>query len=330
MRGWQRLGFDIHSIEDGVSEKHMDGADEHTPTVSIGLPVFNGENYLRDAVESILAQTFSDFELIICDNASTDRTEEIARHYAAADPRVRYHRNETNIGGARNQKLTVDLSTGRYFRLAAHDDLIAPTFLDECVGELERRPETVICYPGTVVIDTDGKQVSEYQSQRGTALRPSRRFAELAFRTHNCDAVYGVMRGDVIRSAAPMGNFIDADKVFLCGLAMRGAFYAIPRPLFYKRFHPKNYVADWRDRMAWYNPDKKGKPSFPNWLELRGFLRVVATANIGPWERLRCAGTTLAWAVWYSPKLAKDLLVAGRLVWLRSRKKPVEATYNWE
>ena len=71
-----------------------------------------------------------------------------------------------------------------------------------------------------------------------------------------------------------MGNFIDADKVFLCGLAMRGRFLAIPRPLFYKRYHPKNYVANWRDRMAWYNPDRKGKPSFPNWLELRGFLRV--------------------------------------------------------
>ena len=87
--------------------------------------------------------------------------------FAAADSRVRYHRNETNIGGARNQKLTVDLSTGRYVRLAAHDDLVAPTLLEECVAELERRPDIVICYPGTVVIDPDGKEVSEYQVDPG-------------------------------------------------------------------------------------------------------------------------------------------------------------------
>ena len=303
---------------------------EVIPTVSIGLPVFNGENYLAESVESILNQTLGDFELIISDNASTDRTQEIARQFAARDKRVRYHRNETNIGGARNQKLTVDLSRGRYFRLGAHDDLIAPTFLEECVAELERRPDVVICYPGTVVIDPDGNQVSEYQSERGTAPRPSERFAELAFRTHNCDAVYGVVRGEVIRSARPMGNFIDADKAFLCGLAMRGRFHAIPRPLFYKRFHPKNYVADWRDRMAWYNPDRKGKPSFPNWLELQAFIAVVATAPVPLRERLRCAMTTVAWAVWYSPKLAKDLLVAGRVLSYRVRRKPQTAVYNWE
>ena len=305
-------------------------AKAHSPAVSIGLAVYNGENYLEGAIEAILAQTYPDFELIICDNASTDRTEEISRRFAAADKRVRYHRNETNIGGARNQKLTVDLSKGRYVRLAAHDDLVAPTLLEECVAELERRPDIVICYPGTVVIDPDGKEVSEYQSTRGTADTPSKRFAELAFRDHNCDAIYGVMRGDVLRTSEPMGNFIDADKVFLCGLAMRGRFHAIPRPLFYKRYHPKNYVANWRDRMAWYNPDRKGKPSFPNWLELRGFLRVLATAKIGMGERMRCALTTVRWAAWYSPKLAKDLLVAGQLLWLRARKRQVDGTYNWE
>jgi glycosyltransferase involved in cell wall biosynthesis len=315
---------------DSRNTEKMSETDEHVPIVSIGLPVFNGENYLREAIESILAQTFHDFELVISDNASTDRTEEIARHFADVDSRVRYHRNETNIGGARNQNQTVELARGRYFRLSAHDDLIAPTFLEECVAELERQPGIVICYPGTIVIDADGKEVAEYQAERGTAARSGDRFAELAFRTHNCDAVYGVVRSAVIKSTVPMGNFIDADKVFLCDLAMRGPFYALEKPLFYKRFHAKNYVADWRDRMAWYNPDRKGRPSFPNWLELRGFIRVVVTAKIEPWDRLKCGGTTMAWALWYSPKLAKDILVAARLMWYRARKQPLQATYNWE
>jgi glycosyltransferase involved in cell wall biosynthesis len=304
---------------------------ESVPTVSVALAVFNGENYLATAIESILDQTFRDFELIICDNASTDATEEIARRFVDLDDRVRYHRNETNIGGARNQGLTVDLSRGRYIKLAAHDDRIAPTFLEECLAELERRPDAVICFPGTIVLDKDGKRAGEYRSTRGTGARPSKRFSELAFRTHNCDAIYGVMRGDVLRSATPLGNYIDADKVFLCGLAMRGPFITIDRPLFYKRFHPKNYVADWRDRMAWFNPDKKGKPSFPNWLELSGFAKVVATAKIPLRDRVVCAGITVAWAVWYSPKLAKDLLVAGRTVWFRARHKQAPSgIYNWE
>jgi len=304
---------------------------EAVPTVSVGLPVFNGENYLAQAVESILGQTFRDFELIICDNASTDGTEEIARRFAALDPRVRYHRNATNIGGARNQNLAVDLSRGRYIRLAAHDDLIAPTFLEECVRELESRPDVIICFSGTIVIDKDGRNASEYHSTRGTADRPSKRFAELAFRVHNCDAIYGVMRADVLRKAKPLSNYIDADKVFLCGLAMEGRFHAIDHSLFYKRFHPKNYVADWRDRMAWFNPDKKGKASLPNWLELRDFVGVVVRAKIPLRERLLCAGVTAAWAVRYSPQLAKDLYVATRMLLSGARRKSEPAgIYNWE
>ena len=156
------------------------------------------------------------------------------------------------------------------------------------------------------------------------------RFAELAFRVHNCDAIYGVMRTDVLRRANPLGNYIDADKVFLCGLAMQGRFHAIDRPLFHKRFHPKNHVADWRDRMAWFNPDKKGKPSLPNWLELRDFVDVVARAKIPLRERLLCAGVTAAWAVRYSPQLSKDLYVASRMMLSRSHRKGALGIYNWE
>ncbi len=257
----------------------MTEVDEKIPTVSIGLPVFNGANYLEAAIGSILAQTFPDFELIISDNASTDATEAIGRRYAAADPRVRYHRNETNIGGARNQKQTVDMSRGRYFRLAAHDDLIAPTFLEECVAVLEKDPDVVICYPGTVVIDADGNDVSEYQSERGTASRPSKRFAELAFRTHNCDAVYGVMRGSVVRSTPPMGNFIDADKVFLCNLAMWGPFQAIHRPLFYKRFHAEELCGQLAGPDGLVQPRSQGQGVVP---ELVGAAGVRAGGHLGP------------------------------------------------
>jgi glycosyltransferase involved in cell wall biosynthesis len=306
----------------------MDTRLEAVPAVSICLPVYNGENYVAAAIESMLAQTFADFELIITDNASTDRTGEICRKFADADSRVRYHRNERNVGGARNQTLAVQMARGRYVRLSAHDDKIAPTHLEECVALLEKRPDVVIAFTRTVVIDEVGAEVSQYRSTRGTADTPSRRFRELIFRDHNCDAVYGIIRGHVLRSVRPMENFIDSDKVFLCRLAFQGPFVSIDRPLFSKRYHPKNWVGNWRDRMAWYNPDAKGKATFPHWIELFSFIDTVATAPIPLLERLRCGGTMVRWVVRYSPNLAKDLLVAAAsfVPWWRRR----QGIYNWE
>jgi hypothetical protein len=150
----------------------------------------------------------------------------------------------------------------------------------------------------------------------------------LIFRDHNCDAIYGVMRGDVLRSVRPMENFVDGDKVFLSRLAFHGPFVSIDRPLFYKRFHFKNWVGNWRDRMAWYNPDAKGKISFPHWLELSSFSNAVATAPIPLTERLRCGATVVHWVVRYAPNLAKDVIVA--LVSLVPRARRREGVYNWE
>jgi glycosyltransferase involved in cell wall biosynthesis len=301
---------------------------EAVPAVSICLPVYNGENYVAVALESMLAQTLTDFELIISDNASTDRTEEICRKFADADPRVRYHRNERNVGGARNQAIAIQLSRGRYVRLSAHDDKIAPTHLQECVAVLEKRPDVVIAFSRTVVIDEVGTEVSQYRATRGTGDTPSRRFRELIFRDHNCDPIYGVMRGNVLRRVRPMENFIDGDKVFLCRLGFYGPFVSIDRPLFYKRFHPKNWVGNWRDRMAWYNPDAKGKITFPHWIELFSFCNTVVTAPIPPLERLRCGATLVRWVVRYAPNLAKDLVVAAASVVPRSRRR--QGIYNWE
>lgn len=298
------------------------------PAISICLPVYNGENYVAVAIESMLAQTFTDFELIITDNASTDRTQEICRKFADADPRVRYNRNERNVGGARNQAIAVQLSRGRYVRLSAHDDKMAPTHLEECVAVLEERPDAVIAFTRTVVIDEADAEVSQYRATRGTAETPSRRFRELIFRDHNCDAIYGVMRSNVLRSVRPMENFVDGDKVFLSRLAFRGPFVSIDRPLFYKRFHLKNWVGNWRDRMAWYNPDAKGMASFPNWLELFSFCNAVATAPIPLRERLRCGATVAHWTVRYAPNLAKDLLVAVASLLPGARRR--RGIYNWE
>src|SRR5262245_56581544 len=117
------------------------------PLVGIGLPVYNGERFLRQTLDSILAQTFKEFELIISDNSSTDKTEEICLEYSRRDARIRYIRQEINLGASRNYNLVFEMTAGKYFRWAAADDLFSADSLEICVATLEKYPEAVLCYP---------------------------------------------------------------------------------------------------------------------------------------------------------------------------------------
>jgi glycosyltransferase involved in cell wall biosynthesis len=116
------------------------------PLVSVGVPVHNGEQFLAEAVRSVLDQNYANLELIICDNASADATEAICRTIASGDNRVRYLRNPTNIGLLGNFRRTLDEARGKYFTWLAHDDLMTdPAYLTTLVGYLEKNPGTVIC-----------------------------------------------------------------------------------------------------------------------------------------------------------------------------------------
>jgi glycosyltransferase involved in cell wall biosynthesis len=299
--------------------------------MSIGLAVYNGEEFLAEAIDSILAQTFTDFELIISDNASTDRTAEIAKEYAARDPRIRYSRNDTNIGGANNENLTVELATGTYFRLAAHDDVCAPTLLEKCLAALEANPDAVLAYTKIVAIDGHGDVMHETWLRRGLSARPSTRFRELAFKDHSCEPTYGLMRLETLRRTRLQENYVNSDRALLCELALMGRFVEIPEPLFFKRFHAKNVYVDTRARLAWFNPDWKGKVSFPNWRLLQGYVSVIRAAPIPRGEKLRCAATLVHWTLRYAHQLAKDLVV-GVLMFLtpKARRFRNRHVYNWE
>src|SRR5246127_6023313 len=120
-----------------------------TPLVSVGLFVYNGERFIEEALQSILKQTFTDFELIISDNASTDRTGEIVKAYAERDNRIRYYRNEKNIGAGWNARRVYELATGKYFKWATADDFLEPDLLRRCVEILESDPGCVAAYTRT-------------------------------------------------------------------------------------------------------------------------------------------------------------------------------------
>jgi glycosyltransferase involved in cell wall biosynthesis len=304
-------------------------ASTHTPspTLSVGLAVHNGDAHLAEAIESILSQTFTDFELIVCDNASTDATQEICEHYRRMDRRIRYYRNRTNIGGANNENLTVQYARGRYFRWAADDDVCEPTLFERCIDHLEHHPEVVLCYTGITGIDEDGEPFRDLYEQRGTASRPSERLRELLPSDHACEPTYGVVRTEMLLPVGLQRNYPDSDRVLLCALAMRGPFVQLDERLFKKRFHARNVYTDVRARVNWFKPTSRQRVRLPAWIKGVHLLYEITRAPLPLMERGRCLGEVFRWAVQSRRTLAGDLVYsATSLV-----RRPTERwRYNWE
>ena len=166
------------------------------PQITIGVPVFNGERYLEEALRSVLAQTGVDLEVIISDNASTDRTPELCHAFAASDRRIRYLRSESNLGAAANYNRLVELARGEFFKWAAHDDVLEPTFIRECVTALERDERAVLSFPHAVVIDEEGAVVGPeimdaVVVRADTAHERLREYLASSWENPRCTAVLG-------------------------------------------------------------------------------------------------------------------------------------------
>jgi glycosyltransferase involved in cell wall biosynthesis len=209
------------------------------PRLSIGLPVYNGEEYLPEALDALLAQSYDDFELIISDNASTDGTQEICLRYAALDPRVRYLRQPHNIGAAPNHNATLDAAHGELFKWAAHDDLYDRDLLARCVEVLDAHPDVVLASCYSAVIDADGTQrdvAVSYPRHTDSPSAPERFRAQLFALGGDDD--YGVIRTDVLRRIGPTGSYYHADRTFVAELTLHGRFHRVPEALYFRRDLP--------------------------------------------------------------------------------------------
>ena len=132
--------------------------------LSIGLPVYNGELFIERSIESILAQTFTDFELIISDNASTDSTQEICQNFSKKDDRIQIFKQEKNIGIHRNFYFLLSQAKGKYFAWAAVDDYLDKDFMEKNLKVLESHNSIVssigkIVPYGTESLKIDSKLV---------------------------------------------------------------------------------------------------------------------------------------------------------------------------
>lgn len=290
------------------------GASRNRPRVSIGLPVRDGERYLEDAIESIRGQTLEDWELLVSDNASTDRTPEICADYAAQDDRIRVARTERNVGAAPNFNRTWHMSRGTYFRWAAHDDFVAPEYLERCVEVLDTDRSVVLCHSKVRVVDSDGQFLHDYvQPLRIDSDRPSERFSDLLLVRNNCYEVFGLIRSEVLARTRLMGNYPVGDRVLLVELTLRGKFHEVPMPLFFSREHDGRSVRRLRtqwERAPWFDPRWEGRITFPEWRTFGEYVRALNAAPIDARERASCSLALLQWLRHYRKRMRRDLAVA--------------------
>jgi glycosyltransferase involved in cell wall biosynthesis len=286
----------------------------HVP-VTIAMPVFNGEAYMAQALDSLLSQTFTNFELIISDNASSDRTEEIARHYASMDPRIRYYRNDTNLGAGWNQNRVIQLGRGKYFLMAHHDDVRAPEYIERTLAVLAADPSIVVCYTKTQDIDEHGNPLPRTDPPLDIDSHDRvRRFCEIIRMDHICEAGFGLIRMDVLRKTVMHGNYADSDRVLLAELALYGRLFQIPECLFFRRAHAKQSTEVCPDRQSrtaqWFNPQHQEKIFFPHVRQFVEYLRVIHRVPISVRDRKACLAGMLKWLRVNRRRIVYDLRVA--------------------
>ena len=298
-----------------TADEPRDAMTSEAPRVSIGLPVFNGERYLARAVDSVLEQDFRDLELIVSDNASTDRTAEICAAYARRDARVRYVRNPRNLGAGPNYDRCFHLARGEYFKWAAHDDRLAPDYLSRAVAALDAAPEAVLCTTGVAEIGPGDEVRRVYRNVFPgiDAPSPARRLAALIHTRHECEDFFGLFRRAALLGSSLHGTYSGSDRVLLAEMALRGPWVGVPEPLFLHREHEQRYtravlLGDRSQAALWLDtalPAARASRMF-HLVVYRHYLRVVRENTRPGRARLACHAELLRW--WLTDGHLPDVL----------------------
>lgn len=285
----------------------------NSPKLSIGLPVYNGEKYLQHALDSILSQTFVDYELIICDNASTDETARICQEYASRDDRIRYHRNQENIGAAGNFNLAFGLSRAPYFKWAAADDTIAPDFLEKCIQVLDEHPDIVLSYTKVDRINAAGQIDGVYDfPMRIDSPSVIHRFSDLILVNHFCVAVFGVIRSESLSKTPLIGRYVGSDRVLLAELGLHGKLFETQEYLFHRRDHPQasGRMFNIYKRLAWFDPSNRQKINLVHWKVALEYSRAIGRVPLSASDKAACYRVLTRWLVKQRNALFEDIKAA--------------------
>lgn len=294
--------------------------------VGMGMPVYNGERYLEEAIRANLAQTYGDFTLLISDNASTDRTEAICRDYAARDKRIRYVRNPVNVGAAANFDRCFRPLACEYFRWSNADDIPEPTLVEKCLASLEADPTAVLAYGKSRVIDAEGAVTQDYDDNLDLRQpRAADRYIACVERIGLNNVIYGLMRRDALARTALLKGYPGADIYLVAELSLYGAFREIPERLFSRRMHPQ--ASSWkRDdtavQMNFWDPLTK-RPALGTLRALYESNKAILRAPVPPPEKARVLYYLLKKAFWSRSAMIGDVRDLIRYeVFGRMRRKP--------
>jgi glycosyltransferase involved in cell wall biosynthesis len=281
------------------------------PLVSIGVPVYNGERFLPRALDSLLAQSLADFELIISDNASTDGTPAICREYARRDRRVRYVRQPVNIGAPRNWNAVVHEARGTYFKWASASDYCAPQMLERCVRQMQADPGIALCQGLTQLVDADEKPIEVYGGDVvSNEARPSDRFARVAWLLALNNAQCGVIRLDLLRRTRLDRLYPGGDVALMAELALYGRFHVIPEVLLYRRQSTATFSSMLTplEAQRLFNPNARAPMTFLRARRHLDNLMSITRARIPVIERLRAYKSALRLARWDRGNLWREVV----------------------
>lgn len=270
----------------------MPAVDFMPPRVSIGLPVRNGEKHINRAIDSLLAQDYSDFEVVICDNASDDATPEIVRGYAARDPRIKLHENGRNVGQIANMNRVFELASGEYFRWTGDDDWFEPTYVSKCVEYLDQHPDFIAVSTYIKYFDDHGNEsYYEYTGERLESPNAHRRLARMLWLTRAdyrySDLHYSMYRRSVLQRTHLCQVVFATDRVLSAELSLLGPFGHIPECLSYRRRVPEVY-AELEALHTVYDPNRPDALR-KSWLRLSSnFHALVRAAPLTGFQRAAC------------------------------------------
>jgi len=282
------------------------------PLVSIGLPMYNGGKYLSASIDSLLAQTYRNIELIISDNASDDGSSEACLRYARADPRVRYSRLDRNIGGVNNHNRVFELAGGEFFMWASSDDYWDPVYVQRCVEQHQSDPGLVLVYSINATMDESGRRTGQYAP--GYKLDTEDvvdRFRQLTQTDNPIEPFYGLIRSRALKAVPKMCLHPGFDRFMLAELGLMGRFRQIPHPLYTRRIHSNQSVRAFpslRERYRWVNPESKDRRFVWPFVEYAcRFAGLALRTAPGGAAKIGCMWHMLKWCNWYKDELWKDI-----------------------
>lgn len=279
------------------------------PDVTIGLPAYNDPVHIVSALDSLLGQSFGDFELLISDNASTDETAEICRNYAARDPRIRYVRQAQNLGATANWNFVARHCRTPFFKWAASNDLCPPRMLEKCVAVLRAAPDVALCYGNTMLIDDKGASLGEHTSDPEILDRsPSVRFIRVINELVWNNAQSGLIRTSSLLKTRLDRDYIDGDMVLMAEIALDGGFRKLEDICLYRRMDrgsATRFLTD-AERQNFLVPNSAGR-SAPVVKRHIDRLYSILRSGIPLSEKRRALGYTLRVAYWDRDKIARNV-----------------------